>query len=200
MKSLQAWHGSHRWQNPPEIRSPRAGCYEHGCGIYLTNIWDTAAKYAKGGGSILKITLEVEDNYNDHVSLEEAVDFIKTCPALKQRSSMISYLTQNQRTSISAIAVNNLCVNAKALTTESARHVARWLTEHGTPYSISHIKIMDGIHEEWMVIFDPSIIRTSIAVPTKELDKLNTYDDRHFPTFSNQLSNQPEMEPTTLRM
>lgn len=52
------YHGAHRWEGPPEIRKARKGQIEHGPGLYLTTSIDTARKYAKGGGVVLRFEVE----------------------------------------------------------------------------------------------------------------------------------------------
>jgi len=75
---IKMWHGSKRWDGTPEIQPPRQSRYEAGPGIYLTTNYETARKYAKGGGSTLLMTLKPEIRFADKVQipLQEATKFI----------------------------------------------------------------------------------------------------------------------------
>src|ERR1039458_2323947 len=47
--TFQMYHGGKRWSRiPSELYSHKQGRYECGVGIYLTNDYNTARKYAKG--------------------------------------------------------------------------------------------------------------------------------------------------------
>jgi hypothetical protein len=184
---LQGWHGGRNWTNPPEIRAPKLGRYEHGCGIYLTNVWSRAAKYAKGGGSVMRITLEVEPPNPEPVPKEEVENFVKSCPGLRRKESILQYLAENHRDRFMPYYLNNLCVNEKSLTKTSSQILAKWLTDHGTPFTLSDMGRTGGVSEEWMVIFDPNIIVAVDQVRSAELDRLPNYGDRNFLTFSEQV-------------
>lgn len=192
---ILGWHGGQRWHDAPEIRAPRAGRYEHGCGIYLTNVWGRASEYAKGGKSVMRVTMEAERPAPRPVPHDEVLEFIKTCPGLRNHTRIADYVREHRRERFHPEYLNNLCINEQSLTAVSAPLVARWLTEHGMPLGISRIGTKNGVTEEWMVVFDPSIIVRAEVVPAAVLDRLPNYSDREFPTFSEQFAAAPEPDP-----
>lgn len=197
---IMGWHGGHRWDGSPEIRAPRQGRYEHGCGIYLTNIWQRAYGYAKGGGSVFRMTLEVEKPEPQAVSHDEVLAFIRDCPGLRRRKQIADYIQEHPREVFRPEYLSNLCVNEKALTATSAPILARWLTEKGLPLTTTSQGTTNGTREEWMVVFDPAIIKRAEVVRAAELDRLPSYGDRDFPTFSEQFEAVLDAEPAAPRM
>lgn len=193
---IQGWHGGSRWDGPAAIQAPRANRYEHGCGIYLTNVWRRAADYAKGGRVVMRITLELDALDPHPVPIEEVDHFVRTCPGLRRRKEILSYLKERRHEQFMPEYLNNLCVNERALTSISAPRVARWLTEHGMPLGTSYIGTNGGVREEWAVIFDPSIVKAVEVVPRSEIDKLPSYGDRNVPAFSEQIRLQAEAAPS----
>jgi hypothetical protein len=184
MITLTGWHGSHNWSGPPEIRPPRKGRYEYGCGIFITNICERARQYAKGGGTLLRMTIILKEPPIAHtVSLEELINFVQDCPGLRHRKNIIADLNDaaelSSRRILSAENLNNLIVNNEALTASSAPHVAKWLSDHGMPVSYNKIWAM----EEWMVVFNPAVITNVEAIRTKEID----WPNRDYPIFSEQV-------------
>ena len=188
MAEVLGWHGSHRWSWPPKIQAPKRDRYEHGCGIYLTNRWERAARYAKGGGSVLRMTLALEPIEEKPIPAAEALEFVRSCPGLRHRDLIRDYINETNRERFFPTYLSNLCVNHEALTARAGPALAEWLTDRGVRYEISRVMAMGAGEEEWLVVFDPSIIQSAVPVRASELDRLAEYGDRDFPLFSTQLT------------
>ena len=73
------WHGGRKWQWGPEIMPNKKGQAERGPGIYCTNNYATAYKYAKGGGQVRKLLIEPKSLLEDiAIPLADAVQFVKS--------------------------------------------------------------------------------------------------------------------------
>ncbi len=168
---LILWHGSQRWEGPPEIRPHRGGQSEHGPGIYTTTSSATARKYAKGGGTIVRF--EVDPNLgwleNTRVPAEDMIRFAQEEPRLRHRAKIVSDIERNAaRTGtpdIWAGVLNNLMVNYEVLTGEHGPNLARFFVEHGI--DASHVTQGD---EDWVVLFNPARILAWCRVAAGETE------------------------------
>lgn len=166
---LIGWHGSHNWSGEPVIRAPRKGKYEYGAGIYLTTSLERAKRYAKGGGRVVPMAVELSAAPEPHnLTVAEIVNFVNSCPGLRKRKEVVADIHKSaemsNRTLMPASVVNNLAVNNEALTSASAGHVAAWLAEHGMPVSINRVWSLGSAPEEWMVVFNPALLDVSARV------------------------------------
>lgn len=160
---LVLWHGARRWEGPPQIRAGRKGRVERGPGLYLTTAYETARKYAKGGGVVLRVELDPNLNWLEGatVPLDDALALyakLRLNPAFRRRES--EYLADSSKRlgaslpprSVFATFVVNLLVNGGAVSGPNGPIVAAWLVEHGIHASL----IEETNHEDWLVLFDPS--------------------------------------------
>ncbi len=176
--TLQMWHGSRRWDGSPEIRTPRSGRYEGGPGIYFTNNYETAYKYAKGGGATMLAEIDRNLRLADDViiPLDVALDFVKTTPRMRHKKEIVADLQNNvaRRNSQGIIAsvLINLTVNYESGSGEAGLALARFLRDQGVDASLDH----RGGGEDWLVVINPKIIRSIKRIPAK--DVLN---NRHLP-------------------
>ena len=69
--TIQMYHGGNRWSGTPEIR-PTKGRYEGGPGIYFTNNYETAKKYAKGSNVVQLVN--IDSNFKDFTNIIEKMD------------------------------------------------------------------------------------------------------------------------------
>jgi hypothetical protein len=180
--TFKMWHGSKRWDGRPEIRAPRAGRYEAGPGIYFTTNYETAAKYAKGGGSTMlaEIDSSLKLAQNVMIPIEEAVDFVKTCPRMKHKKQIIDDLRRNgarrDSTSIYAFILVNLVVNYEAGSGDAGVALARFLREKGVDASIEP----QSGREQWLVVINPAVIKSITKIPAKDV----SMDMYHLPPIS----------------
>lgn len=192
------WHGAHRWTWPPEIRAPRKGRYEHGPGIYITNLWSRAAQYAKGGGSVLRMRLRLKPLDEVRVEHEEVIAFVRGCRGLRHKEAIVGDIRRNQEFGryFRPEFLRNLCVNHEALTASSAPLITEWLNQQGLPYSVNFIGQKGEVKEEWIVVHDPSLIIEASPVRAKELDSLGDYEVRNFIPFSEQIGREGKNIPS----
>lgn len=164
------WHGSRRWDGSPEIRAPRSGRYEAGPGIYFTTNYQTAHKYAKGGGSTM--LAEIDDNLrlasDVIISLEAALDFVKSAPRMSHKKEIMADLRNNaarkDNNGVYATVLINLTVNYEAGSGNAGLALARFLREQGVDASLER----NG-GEDWLVVIDPKIIRSIKPIRAKDV-------------------------------
>jgi hypothetical protein len=166
MTSIVMWHGAHRWEGPPEIRAQRQGSAEHGPGIYMTTSVDTARKYAKGGGSLIRFEVDRDLTLLEDVRLpvSEMAAFVKERPRLRHKKEILSDLERaHERMKggpVHASVLNNLFVNYRVVTGEHGPELARFFVTHGIDASA----VFHGL-DDWLVLFNPTRIRSWKVVP-----------------------------------
>lgn len=164
-----AWHGSQKWNGNAEIRPSKIERQEHGPGIYVTNNIDTAKKYSRGAGKILIFEMEVPRllTLRDTVNITEAEYFIKNLYRAKNKSKTISDLNNSLRNEdqISIVSVMNISgLNGTTSGTNTA-NLTEWIVDKGFDANI--VNGYNG-NEQWMVIFNPSIIKKSYLHDKKD--------------------------------
>ncbi len=167
------WHGARAWEGPPSIREARKGRTEAGPGLYLTTSYETATKYAKGGGKILRFELEPALHWLEGTAVPMA-DAVELLGRLRMNAGVRKMIAERLRESAERIAgripqgavmaawvVNNL-VNSDALSGANGPAVARWLVAHDIHASLHHAKS----DEDWVILFDPSkVLRVEPQAP-----------------------------------
>jgi hypothetical protein len=172
------WHGSRRWDGRPEIRAPREGRYEAGPGIYLTNRYMTAAKYAKGGGSTMLVAIDrhLRMAWDVDVPLADAIAFVKAT-RMGHKKEIIADLQANasrkNQDTVKAAVLINLTVNYRAGSGNAGLALARFLREHGVDASLED----QSGSEQWLVVINPQIIRSIKPVRASDV----TMDMRDLP-------------------
>lgn len=167
----QLWHGSKRWDGQPEVRAPKQGRYEAGPGIYLTTKYETAYKYAKGGGSTMLVTLKPNLRFADEVMipLDRGIDFVKNCPRMKSKKDIIADLRSNcdrhNTEAFRASVLINLIVNYEAGAGEVGIHVANFLASLGVDVSLER----QSGGEQWLVVINPRAIQNVKRIPASEV-------------------------------
>lgn len=169
------YHGARRWSGAAEVRAGRAGHVEHGPGIYLTTRYETAAKYAKGGGRVLKIHLSPRLRWLEDAVLpvSDATDFIFHLRTGKRKEIFRDLLAAAVRTAtrfgaehVAAGTLVNLIVNAGAASGQNGIALAQFLAQHGV--DASHVT-QSG--EDWVVVFNPRVItRVEEVSPRGEIE------------------------------
>jgi len=178
------WHGAQRWQGPPEVVPQPPTSAEHGPGIYMTTSAEFAREYAKGGGVLVRFEVDPGLTLLEDVQmpLADAVEFVRSRPRLKSRGVLISDLeanaarmrpreirlgraTESSPMMIWSEVVLNLFVNHRAIAGDQGPALARFFVEHGIDASI----VTRGT-DDWLVVFNPKIIRSWRVVPAKHAE------------------------------
>jgi hypothetical protein len=162
MNVLVLWHGAHRWEGPPQLKPAGKMKSEEGSGLYLTTSEQTARKYAKGGGVVMRF--EVDSNLNllndAWLSKDDVMEFICGTPGLRNRSLIGGDLLgaferqrkrdpTNKVQQIPAYILENLMVNHGALKGKFGPLLAQWFVSRGIDANL--IRRSD---EDWLVLYN----------------------------------------------
>jgi len=152
--TFHMFHGSHRWQGPPQIVPLRAGHAEHGPGVYFTTAKETAARYAKGGGKIGLFTIAAPRAWAHEVKvdLEEAKRITNQVLKGAKKKDVILWLEKRPQ-NIRGETLINLFVNRDAAHGEPGVALASFLVDRG----MDATKVVQS-GETWIVVLNPSII------------------------------------------
>lgn len=168
--TFQMYHGGNKWITPPEIRPSKNGRYEGGVGIYLTNDYDRARKYAKGS-NVVQI-VDVDKNFKDlkdtKVPLEKIIEFLNSVHGLKKRKEIINDLQRvASRTGndIRLTTLNNLIVNWQSGSGDVGIQLKDFFVQNGAD---ANLQDQSG-DEYWLVVFNPKIIKKYSVVDSKRV-------------------------------
>lgn len=181
------WHGGRKWQSGPEIMPNKKGQAERGPGIYCTDNYMTARKYAQGGGQVRRLMIEPKGILEDiAIPLADAIRFVKSnlmrktqgdiIERLQRGSALIKpelYTLKGEGPHVPLSNLNNLCVNSDQAHGERGLTLNRFLVENGADASFEYAM---G-REVWGVIFNPTCITSHEVVPAKDVD----WSENHLP-------------------
>lgn len=171
--TFQMYHGGNRWTTAPEIRPSKGGRYEGGVGIYFTNNYETARKYAKGGKVVQLV--DIRSNFRKlrdvRVDINELSDFVTNLSGLRRKREIVSDLNRfgqrTNRTECSLEILNNLIVNHEAGAGSVGTEIAAYFTSKGADASVQD----QSGDEQWLVVFNPKIIvKYSPVDPKSDID------------------------------
>jgi hypothetical protein len=190
MSGIVMWHGSRRWEGHPEIRAAKKGQYECGPGIYCTTSLNTASKYSRGGGRIMRFTLDPDTTWLEDVKVpfEDAVSFIEGSRHIHKRRILADDIRlvfdrrEHVRTSgmIPLHYVVNLAINHECLSGQAAPEMAAWLAENGAQASL----YKRSVNDDWVVVFDPRVIQSFEILSSKDID----WQQDQLPSVTEQLA------------
>lgn len=167
------YHGGKRWSRiPVEFIGSVKGRYEAGPGIYFTNDYNTARKYAKGSRVVHLV--EIDKNYKDietvDIPLSDMIQFVKSVSGMKHKKEIIQSLQKiaerMQRDTVSADILNNLIVNYEAGAGNVGIAVANYFVGRGID---AHLTNQSG-NEVWLVVFNPRIIKKMSVIDPKTVN------------------------------
>jgi hypothetical protein len=176
--TFQMYHGGKRWSRiPTEILGSAKGRYEAGVGIYFTNDYNTARKYARGSRVVHLV--DIDKNFKDisdvHLPLNDVIEFVKNCGGMRRKPDIINSLKSNAERMkndwIYADILNNLIVNYEAGSGNVGINVANYFVSKGAD---AHIEPQSG-DEFWLVVFNPKIIKKVTVVDPKTVNQSFPY-------------------------
>jgi hypothetical protein len=171
---ITLWHGGRNlehYHNRPQI-SPK-GRWEHGPGLYLTTHYETARKYAKGGGKTYKVTIELGNHIKDiNIHIQEVLDFVlKNVIKSKQKDILNDIHNNIKRMNsypyLEAETLVNLCINYEAVKGEKTISLNRFLVNHNVDYSTSDR--FSGRDETICIIYNLDKIKKIKAISAKDV-------------------------------
>jgi hypothetical protein len=171
--TFKMYHGGSRWSYlPDEIQPGKKNHYEAGVGIYFTNSYNTARRYAKGGKVVhlVEIDKQFKDIDDVTVPVGKLTEFVKNVPQLTSKNDIIrdinAYATRVGKTEIPLSILNNLVVNYQAARGKSGVYIAKFFSENGAD---GHVQEQSG-GEIWLVVFNPKILKSVKVVNPKEIN------------------------------
>jgi hypothetical protein len=171
--TFQMYRGGQRWTRiPTEIIGSKKGRYEAGIGIYTTNSYNTARRYA--GGSRVVQLVTVDNNFKDlnkvDISVTELIDFVKKTSRMRNKNCIIddimNYSNRVKKSIIPLETLNNLIVNYEAGAGSVGVDVSNFFVSKGVDANI----VQQYGQEFWLVVFNPKIIRAVSVVDPKKVD------------------------------
>ncbi len=139
--TLTLWHGGRNLESSYHEFAPhKGGRWEHGPGLYLTNHYDIAARYAKGGNKLYKVTIvKGQDSDDVTIPFEDVSDFAKRMIKGKARKEFLEMCQTNmQRRGLSGVpakVVSTLALNLEAIQNSNTGELRRFLVDHGADYT-----------------------------------------------------------------
>jgi hypothetical protein len=165
---FQLYHGGTRWQTRPvEIKPGTKGRYEAGVGIYLTNRYLTARKYAMGGKVVHRV--DIDKNYKDigkvQLPLKMSIEFLKNVRGLKNKKEIITDCIKNasrrNADMLPASVINNLIVNYEAGAGKVGLEITKFFIQNGIDAGVQH----HLGEEDWLIVFNTNIIKKVVIMP-----------------------------------
>jgi len=155
---LVVYTGASVWEGRPYIKESRKGRSEHGPGLYFTTRLQTARKYAKGRGAVLRVEIDPSFTWLEDATRNIAtlVHWVEGRRGLRKKQQIIEDLWDRAGRGLAhhegrVSSLVNLMVNYNAITGEHGPALAEFLASLGI--GASHVK-QSG--EDWVVLFDPS--------------------------------------------
>ena len=172
------YHGSHNWSGPPTHGPGTKKTREHGPGLYLTTSYDTARRYAKGGGTVLVFALSTEIGWmrNAMLPLADATAFITGLPRLRRRADLLADLVRVagrfDGTRVPASSLVNLMVNYEVLTGAISPATAGFLAGRGIDADL----VNPSAKEDWVVLFNLAKIRSVTPATPAMVERSGAWD------------------------
>lgn len=199
---ITMWHGGRNLESSyKENLSSKAGRCEHGVGLYTTNHYLTAKKYAKGGGKTYQLQIDLNPEQSLEIvsiPIEEALDFISKHIKKKSIPQVSSLINENMKRLknmeyIKAAHLQNIILNTDSIAFSKTNELCTFFVKHGVQYGL--VKYYSGHDENVLVIYDKTIIKKvqSINSHNVSLDSyiLDIPPSNHLGFLSEKLENIP---------
>ncbi len=174
------WHGGrdleHSYREPQKSSKGR---WEYGPGLYLTTHYETAQKYAKGGGKTYKVHIELGNSIdNVLLSLESAFNFIENNVVKTKRKDLLEDIHDNMKrmnlvNQVEANVFLNLIINSNCVVGEKTVSLNKFLVENSVDYST--VTRFAGRDETVVVIFNNEQIKKVSPIKAKDIS-LSDYE------------------------
>lgn len=180
IQTLSLWHGGRDLEH--DYRTPKAsskGRWEHGPGLYLTTHYETARKYAKGGGKTYRVEFELGNNIKDiFLPLDDTLNFIKNYVTKSKQKDVLEDIHRNMKRmnlvdKVEAQVLVNLMINHEALIGEKTVKLNRFLVNNGVDYGSSDR--FSGRDETIFIIYNLDKIKKVKAIASKDVN-LNDWE------------------------
>lgn len=172
-EDVTLWHGGRDLESSyDEVRSHKGGRWEHGPGLYLTTHYDTAAKYAKGGGKLYKVTVRPGTDISEvTIPFQDVLEFVKRNVKGRSQKEMIDDIKNSMSRrgidQVPAEVVVNLCLNVGAIQNTKTAVLRQFLIDHGVDYA--KVGRYGGRDEKVLVVINPKVIRKVEVVSAKDV-------------------------------
>lgn len=171
--TITLWHGGRNLESDYlDVQSHKKGRWEHGPGLYLTSHYETAVRYAKGGGKLYRVTVRQGRDISDVViSLDDAIEFVNRYVVGSKKKLMAADLRSNVARvgHLNAEVLVNLCLNNEALPNSKTNALRQFLIDHGADYAF--VSRYGGRDETVVVVINPRVIsKVEIVTASKVRD------------------------------
>lgn len=168
-QTITMWHGGRGLEySYRDMLGNKSKQMEHGPGLYLTNFYSVASKYAKGGGNTYLVSFNKGTNISNVIlKLSDVFDFIKSNRFVK-KVELVKYINEKYKETIPAEYFLNLLINFDTMKPAVSSIVRQYLVSNGVDYSVVHR--FGGFSDQTVVvIFNPKIITNVKIIPANQV-------------------------------
>lgn len=174
---LVYYHGGHNWEGPPTVRpSKSAKVAVHGPGLYLTSNRDTAARYAKGGGAVMRIEVEPDLRLVEDVDIpvEEMLAFVQGVYGMRHKKEISddlrAYAARRSRALIPANVLGNLMNHYGVAFGKPGAALVEFYLRHGIDADLVDYVLFSGMDrdEKWLVLYNPDRVISHRRLSAKD--------------------------------
>jgi hypothetical protein len=137
------WHGGRDLEYSfQKIIPSKSKRWEFGPGLYVTTHYETARKYAKGGGSVYKVEFDLGTNIKDiNVPIDIVSNFVNSYVIGKHKKPILEDLHNNMKKRdtigfVNAEVILNLMINYDAVSSKNTVALNKFLVDLGADYVI----------------------------------------------------------------
>ncbi len=186
--TISLWHGGRNLSKYDlEFKTPKKDRWEYGPGLYLSTHYETARKYAKGGGTTYLITLENGNSLeNSKIPISNICQFAEQHVIKSKQKAFLDDIYDNaKRTStypdVQAYVFLNLIINNEAVKASNIKELNKFIVSQNIDYS--KVGRYAGRDETIFIIFNLAKIKQikpmSSQQATLELYELSPHFKEH---------------------